>query len=96
MSIVDLEGFVRWEEVPVSTGDGFKLQIVTSFNGGIVGTFDIDTISNVGGTLSWQRLEGNYTIPSGVNEYSVQLACTSALTGGIAFWDDITAVKETP
>lgn len=94
--IVDLEGFVRWEEVPVSTGDGFKLQIVTSFNGGIVGTFDIDTISNVGGTLSWQRLEGNYTIPSGVNEYSVQLACTSALTGGIAFWDDITAVKETP
>lgn len=91
--ILDLEGFVRWEEAVSAAGPGFVFKVVTSYNGGFLEQFDIDSIEAPTGTLTWQRLNGTFTVPVGANEVAVQLQCNSSVTAGIAFWDDITMVE---
>lgn len=88
--VLNIEGFVRWEEVVASAGPGFTIKVITSFDGGIVNTYDIDSVVSPTGTLTWQRLDGTFTVPAtGVNEVAIQLQVNANVTAGIAFWDDI-------
>lgn len=88
-----VEAYVRWEDVTSTAGPGFVLRIVYFNSGVITEQIDIDTYDNPTGLHQWERLHGEFTCPEGSNEFAVQLTCTSNITGGTAFWDDVLVPK---
>lgn len=90
---LDLTAYVTWEDVTSASGEGFVLRVTTTFMGGTPVDHDIDSIDHPVGLHAWQRLEGTYTIPSGVDEIAVKLVCTANVTGGTAYWDDVVMIE---
>ena len=81
--------YVKWDNVTSGVGPGFILRLIYSNNGVTTTTVDLDAYNNPTGIHAWERLDGTFTVPSGSNEVSVQLTVTPAVTGGVAFWDDV-------
>ena len=81
---------VRMQEVTVSGTPPYTMGIkVTCYtDGGVIGTPTlVDSISQVA-TQPYRILEGDFTVPVGVNEITMSFMVNENVTNGIAFWDD--------
>lgn len=81
--------YVKWEDVTSTAGPGFTLRLIYSLDGVQVTTVDLDSFDNPTGLHAWERLEGNFTVPGGVNEIAIGLVVTANVIDGLAFWDDV-------
>ena len=88
-----VEAYVKWQNVTSTPGPGFVLRVIYYNSGVITSQVDVDTYDNPTGIHQWQRLHGSFTCPEGSNEFSIQLTCTSNITHGTAFWDDVLVPK---
>lgn len=94
--INNVSAYVRWQGVSSTPGAGFVLRVVFFNNGVLTTQLDVDWYNNPTGIHAWQRLEGDFTMPEGSNEFAVQLTATSNVTDGVAFWDDVIVPAPVP
>jgi hypothetical protein len=88
-----LEHWLRWSAV-TGTGACFKLAVAYYLNGALVGTTDLQTISNPVANSGWVKLQGNYTVPpTGVNYVRLLLIGTSSVVTGTINWDTASVKK---
>lgn len=81
---------VRVQDIAVAGTPTFTMciQVNTYADGGLIGTPTLVDSVNQLGTQPFRILEGEFTVPVGVNEISMSFVVNSSVTNGIAFWDD--------
>ncbi|AOE44535.1 minor tail protein [Gordonia phage Jumbo] len=85
--------YVKWSGV-TGTGDAFRLSLVLINNGAVVSEINLDTIS-ASASGGWSKLDGNYTVPSGVTHVRQRLSITDNVTAGNIWFDDSELYKNT-
>lgn len=97
--VLHFQAAVRYQNITQSGSPSytFALGVNHHKSGGNVGTTHIvDSFSHTG-TGGYTIIDGDYTMPLigtlDFNEISVSLLVNSAVTGGVAFWDDVRVLR---
>lgn len=80
---------VSYEDVTSINAESFILRGHTSHDGddSVGDTIEFGAVTNAQGTGGWHLLENlNWVVPEGINELSLTLICSAAVTAGTAWW----------
>ena len=83
---------VQYENVVSANAESFILRGTTSHDGddSVGMTIDFGSITNASGASSWNMLRTfEWVVPDGINELSLHLICSSAVSAGTAWWSYI-------
>lgn len=86
-------GWTSWEDITGTATDGIKLMLDTFLDGAPVSSVEIGKTSPTGTQPTWQKLEGTWTVPDGVNSVAVRLFTTNTVTSGVVRFDDVSLYK---
>ncbi|MGC5027070.1 hypothetical protein ACLQ3K_20165 [Tsukamurella sp. DT100] len=89
---IDVAGWVKWSGV-AGSGDAFRVECQCYNGASSAASMPVGVISSPAASGGWQQINGQVTIPSGVDGVRVRIAVEAAVTAGSVWWDDVTAVR---
>lgn len=91
---IELSVWIRWASVVYTGNNHVRLSLRLYDGNDLINVVDIDTQTFTTGTqATWQKLDGEYVIPNGINKVRTSLRVMNNVTSGFVWFDDADTSK---